>query len=567
MHLTRRSWLAGSAMLAAAPIGAMAAALPPTITVLTPGSRDPSAMLGMLASYAAAELAAYGLPGMMLAISAPGGLRATIALGYADLERRLPMKPGHVVQIGSISKSLVALALFRLAAEGRFDLDAPVSAVLPDAPWPAAPLTVAMLLNHSAALPDTFNIFPRSPDGRLWTNFEPGKHFYYSNLGFNLLGAMLARASGMPFPQAMRKLALEPLGMTSAHPVIVTRDRASYAVGYQQFDDRPWAPDKTLAPAPWIEIDMPAGSVAATAADMLRYIEAWTVLGSGKGGGLLPDALARRLVTPTILAPDFGERAHYANGIAVVSIDGPACLHHTGGMPAFHSSVTIDPAAGGVFASTNSGAGDYRPRGVTFYGARLVRAWSEGRSLPPPPAITAVAPMAQPARLTGRFLAANGDVIVIRSDPLGLVADADGTSGRLVMAGETRFVVDHPRLSRHELQVEGKDPAVQKLWWGATLYGRDRAIPTPPPAASIRAFAGLYQSADPWFGGVAVVARGDALVMEGMGEIARSPDGSWRTMGDDQKGERFWFEAMMDGVPQRCIVGDIDMHRFHDDSA
>ncbi len=101
-----------------------------------------------------------------MAVVGPDGLEAAITIGYADLERGLPVRSNQLFQIGSISKSLVALCLYRLAGEGKVDLDGPVAAILPDVPLPEAKITVAMLLTHTAALPDDAPTFPRSPDGR-----------------------------------------------------------------------------------------------------------------------------------------------------------------------------------------------------------------------------------------------------------------------------------------------------------------------------------------------------------------------------------------------------------------
>lgn len=566
MDMTRRNWLGFASVLT---LGGVAAArppmLPPSIRTLSRGARDPAPLLAALSAYAHAEMAAFGLPGLTMAVEGPDNLRATITLGHADLDRNLPVRADQLFQIGSISKSMVALCLFHLADLGKLDLDARAASILPDVAWPDADITIAMLLNHSSGLPADAPTFPRSPGGKLWTNYASGKLFSYSNTAFCLLGMVVAKVSGMPFHKALREFVHEPLGMAHAEPLILTRDRARYPMSYVPFGNGAYFPGNALTPGPWLDIELAAGSVAATPEDMARYIAYLTRVGQGKGAPIMSDALARRYARPTIEAEEFGPKGQYACGIATVELDGRQCLHHTGGMITFHSSITIDPlAGGGVFASTNSGGGDYRPRRITFYGCRLLRAFAEGKPLPAAPKLVPVPPVKDAAAFAGRFLAANGDVIMISGTGDTLLVTADGTPGRLMMIGQGKFAPNHPRLADHEIAfVEGR-AARDQLWWGGTLYGRDKALPTPAPSPEVAALAGIYVNDSPWIGGLSLVARGDRLVIEGLGPLKRADDGSWRADGEAMPAERFWFEAVSDGRPERMVFSGVDMRRFHD---
>ncbi|PMW90686.1 hypothetical protein C1X59_30225, partial [Pseudomonas sp. FW215-R2] len=83
-------------------------------------------------------------------------------------------------------------------------------------------------------------LFPRGSEG-LWLGFAPGAQFSYSNTGYALLGAVVERVFGRPYGEALRHLALDPLGMNASVPEILTRDRDRYAVGYgPRFGDRPY---------------------------------------------------------------------------------------------------------------------------------------------------------------------------------------------------------------------------------------------------------------------------------------------------------------------------------------
>jgi hypothetical protein len=98
--------------------------------------------------------------------------------------------------------------------------------------------------------------------------------------------------------------------------------------------------------------------------------------GNGKGGALMSDAAAANYARPIIAAPGWAiEKSSYGSGLAHVPLEGRMVLQHTGGMPAFHSSMHVDPKAEvGAFVSVNSGAGNYRPRDVSAFACAALRA-------------------------------------------------------------------------------------------------------------------------------------------------------------------------------------------------
>ena len=236
--LTRRGWIgaAGFAATAASGAGAQTAARDFAVTGRG-GAHDYTAALRALSSYAATELDAVGLPGMTLCVVDADGFSATVGLGFADVERRIPVNARQLFQIGSISKSFIALAVLALVDEGKIDLGTPISLYLPDAPLPAAPITVIELLNHTGGLAHDAPIFPRGGDGRLWTGFTPGSKFSYSNVGFNLLGRMVERVTGEPHHVAVEMLVRHKLGMSGVAGVLSDARRPDFAVGYWPWDD------------------------------------------------------------------------------------------------------------------------------------------------------------------------------------------------------------------------------------------------------------------------------------------------------------------------------------------
>ena len=331
--VTRRDLLGMASALGAISLGHAGAAQAPS-KVLRSGARgrDYASTIARVRAFAEADLAQKGFPGMSLAILGADGFSAVIPVGYAEAERRLPLTADHLFQIGSLSKSALALSVFALVDEGTVDLDARVQDLLPDHPLPPESITVAQLLDHSAGLPSSAPPFPAVPGGRLWTGFRPGSRFSYSNLGYVLLGAIVEGITGTTAADAIAAMVLRPLGMNSAEPVIRIADRGRYATRYvKQRDDLPWMPGAPLAQAQWIDWDGPSGAIAATPSDMAKYLAYLVELGRGKGRPLFSDTLAQRFLTSSVDAPVLGAGARYGNGLAHRPLEGRSTLYHSGG--------------------------------------------------------------------------------------------------------------------------------------------------------------------------------------------------------------------------------------------
>ncbi|TPE63632.1 beta-lactamase family protein [Sandaracinobacter neustonicus] len=565
MKIARRKLLAGGAlaggMLAVRP--AFAATVPVQVKAdgASPAFR---AAFDRLVAFAQADIAAWGFPAITLSLRSAAGEVASAAVGFANLDTRAPLTTSHLFQIGSITKSFVAVALLRLADQGKIDLDRPVLEFAPDMPIADKRVTTAHIINHAAGFPGNAPPFPHETGGKLWSETTPGERFHYSNSGYDALAWLIQRASGLSFPAAIRALVMDPLGMAASEPVILTRDRPRFAHAYGPLlNDRAWFPGDRLTEGSWLDIERAAGSVASTPADMAKWVQFIGACATGGKQALLSAAAARRFTTPVIDAPDFGGAAKYGMGLAGFDVDGKPVLHHTGGMITFSSALTVDRATGGgAFASVNfTGLDGYRPRKVTAYGVMLVRALAAGTALPDAPKAETLPPVAEPGNLTGRWMGPGGLVLTVSDNAGKLSVAAGGVTGRLRGAGPRSFVTDHPLLCRHVLDFEGESGRAERLWWGSALLGRDAVPAQPAPNPKLVALAGRYLSNDPWVGSVTVVARGDKLLMDGMGEMVPHADGSWRSVSPAAVQERAWFDSFVNGQAQRFSFSGVELIR------
>lgn len=568
-HINRRGLLGLTMGAAAVPAIAAAAASPPVgrVQINSPSRRpgDHAAALDRIRACAEREMAVWGLPGMTLAVTDETGFETTMALGWADREGRAPVRPEHFFQIGSISKSFAGLALFRLADQGRFKLSDPAAKVLPGAAWPDDPeVTVERLLSHTSGLPGNAPIFPPAPDQQLWTGFKPGSGFSYSNTAYSLLGQMLTALTGLPTPEALQQLVIQPLGLTGMLSVIRSADRHRFPLSYwPALADRPPLVGGPLDRAPWVESDFAAGSISATSAMMARYARFLIQAGRGKGGPLMSDAAMAAFVRPVTPAEEFGPGARYGHGLAVTVLDGHDCLFHTGGMVSFNSALTVDPLSGvAAFASTNVGMIPFRPRATTNYACQVLRALGEGRPLPDPPAMSRDRPLENAADYAGRYSLPGGDSFEIASaSGVMSLKSAEGPA-RVEPAGPDVFSTDHPTLAPLGLAFERRGGRIAGCWCGNRFYGRDGATaPASPPA--LLALAGTYFSNSPWEGIGRVFAQGERLTMGGA--VLKPVDGSlWRFEDPELACERVRFEAPLNGRPSRLSLSGSWFERLED---
>lgn len=514
-----------------------------------------------IAAYAARHVEAYGLPGLTLSLAGPEGFTALVRLGFADVDRGVRVGPDHLFQIGSITKSLTALAAHRLIDAGKLSLDDDAATLLPELPLPGPGFTIRRLLEHSTGLPHDVPLFPRGGDERMWQGFPAGTRFSYSNTGYMIASACIERVAGRPFGEVLTHTVLKPLGMTSTKALIVGADRTLYAKGYGPlYGDRPPPRAGRLEVAPWTDMTEGSGSVASTGADMARYLR-WMIDGAnGRGAPLLSEAARARFFGTAIDAPGWEPGATYGGGLAHVQVGGRTLLHHTGGMVSFSSAFHVDPEAGvGAFASSNVGGLNYRPRAITAFACQRLRAALTGGVRPDP----APAPPPLPPRdaFVGRYRSRDGVMLVVDASRGGLDATLPGRRIALEPAGDDAFTASDPTQATVPLVFRRRGELVVRAWWNSVEYVRDGVDFTPATPSELARLMGTYANDDPWRGTFRVTAEGSALFLDGTTPLTRLPDGGFRVGEEDWSPERVTFDEPLGGRPSRAIYSGVDFLR------
>jgi len=523
--------------------------------------------LARLDEFIAAHMADVGAPGMTLALATREGLLRASTYGFADVKAGRRVTPETLFEIGSISKSFVALALMQMREEGKFDPAKPITTYLP---WlkiesKFAPITGHHLLSHTSGLPDGVPLALLGPDEPLWTGYAPGEHFAYSNIGYDLLGLVLETIDKQPLAAVLRRRVMDPAGMGATEPIITNGARPRMAIGYAPMhDDRPFPRRGQLAEAPWIEFAEAAGSVASTATDMGAYLTMLINRGKGKRAGVIGEETFGRFVTPVTKAPFRGEDANYAYGLWVNDVAGHTYLRHTGGMVAFSSALHVDLQSGlGAFASVNANLAGYRPVLVARYALDLLRATLDGKDLPPKPAMSPAADLVQNASdYAGVYASGDEKKLTVVAEGSKLILVHDGKRIALERAGANSFIVKHPDFELFTLDFGRSQNVVVEAFHGAVWYTNERYAGAKkfdyPPAWN--AFVGHYRNDSPWFGSARVMLRKGNLIVDGT-PLTPLGDGSFRAGAEDWSPERVSFAHVVDGRALRAKLSGVEFYR------
>ncbi|MEV7524353.1 serine hydrolase domain-containing protein [Streptomyces sp. NPDC091371] len=261
-----------------------------------------------------------------------------------------PVTPRTPFLIGSVSKPVTAMAVMRLAEEGRIALDGTVRERLP---WftPSGDggerITVRQLLTHTSGISEREGYlrsdrYDNEPGGIMRLarsladvrlNAHPGERHEYSDANYMLLAAVVEQVTGRPFGDHLRDSVLQPLGMSGAITDARTAENAGLAPGHRYFFGRPQA----YAP-PFDTSGVPYGYLGVNLEDLSRF--AIAQLG-GPQTVLSQDGI-RQMHTGTVPVRD----AHrYGLGWRDDAFDdlGVRTVWHAGATPGYHSILILAP--------------------------------------------------------------------------------------------------------------------------------------------------------------------------------------------------------------------------------
>jgi CubicO group peptidase (beta-lactamase class C family) len=517
-------------------------------------------------------LRAMNAPGLTMAMADRDGVQRLVTYGFSDVELQARIRPDALFQIGSISKSFLAICLLQLRQEGKLDFQKPITEYLP---WfriesSFEPITTHHMLTHTSGLPGIPNVFLSDPAAKHRAAYGPGKLFHYNNMAFATLGLLLMSLEGRTLTEIYRQRIFEPLGMANSEPVITLDQRERTAKNYSSFqNDRPFPRFGRLCEAPAIVFTDAAGCIASTPHDMALYVQMLARHGEGRKGRLLSEESFGLFSQAYIKAEEFGPTASYGYGIATDTLDGDKVVRHTGGMISFASAMWVDIEEGvGAFASINAMQG-YRPNPVAQYAVQLMRAQRSGKGAPSAPVVRAATETEHAADYAGTFQSSDGGKsLVFVAEGKQLFLEHQGRRVALESQGDGAFIVLHPDFSRFAMVFgradakDAKSPVVE-VGWGSEWYtgkGYTGAKSFEHPK-DWDAYVGHYRNENNWIGSLHITMRKGVLLADGAEPLQTAKDGTFRMGGDEADTEWIQFHDVVDGRAMRIKLSGEDLWR------
>lgn len=333
-------------------------------------SHDLEAWLDGLLPYA---LSSGDIAGAVVAVVKDGNILLQKGFGYADVGRQIPMDPeGTMIRAGSTSKLFTWTAVMQLVEQGKLDLNKNVDEYLDFkvSPPTGKPITLLDLMNHRAGFEEGLKDIIATDPHRLESTetylkqhprpllFPSGTVPAYSNYGAALAGYIVERVSGEPFDRYVERHIFTPLGMmhSTFDQPLPARFKDAVSQGYKT---------ASTPPQPYeLVVTAPAGSLAATAADMARFMIAQLSQGRMGDVEILNSQTARLMQSPSETAlPGFSTMAH---GFFYETRNGRTLIGHGGDTVVFHTELDLLPEEHvGIFYNFNS-----RGRDSAVYGLR-----------------------------------------------------------------------------------------------------------------------------------------------------------------------------------------------------
>ncbi len=278
-------------------------------------------------------------PGATIAITRQGETIYKEAFGMADLEQNIPMTTDMIFRLGSITKQFTAVSILLLEEQGKLNVTDDINKYIPDYPTHGNIITIENLLTHTSGIPSftgfknsfeieqmnltTSEILALFKDKPL--DFEPGSRFSYSNSGYNVLGAIIERISGVSYETFVEHNIFQKSGMKNSfyeHPEEVIQNKI---LGY----------DKAMfgyKNAPFITMDAPfsAGGLRSSVEDMSLWNK------SLQDEKLITKHSLEKAFTPFKLSSK--ESSNYGYGWFLKIISGYSAYSHGGGIIGFRTS-------------------------------------------------------------------------------------------------------------------------------------------------------------------------------------------------------------------------------------
>lgn len=299
---------------------------------------------------------ADAIPGLAVVVVTRDGTAYAEGFGTKGGEDEA-ITPDTPFVLGSMSKSMTALAVMQLVEAGRIDLDAPVRLYLPNfamASAEAEHITVRQLLAHTSGIPakaarangDEVTLADHvAALRRVGLERAPGAAYEYASPNYQLLGRIVEVVSGETFRTYVARRIFTLLGMRHSYVDAESAHAAGLAEGHQMMFGAVVARELPAEPG-----RLPTAALMSSANDLGRFMRAQLRGGELDGARVASNLSVAAMHQPLVQVEGFG----YAMGWRVSDIGTARALHHGGILPNYRGKMVMLPELGiGVAVLTN----------------------------------------------------------------------------------------------------------------------------------------------------------------------------------------------------------------------
>ena len=281
--------------------------------------QDKDEAIAHLSGFIQDKMSDEDVPGLSISIIHDQSTWFSQGFGQADVDTERKVSSETRFRLGGLTSIFTAMLILKLEQNGLLSLDDAVSKYFPKLSFPyydgsRPPITIKELLTHHSGLPiniwkgswasrpENFQHLFSQPD-RLFLSQLPNSIYSYSNVGYDLLGMIIEKVTGMRFEQALNKMILNPMGLKNTYFATPDKKDEKLATGYKKGKKK-----RILYPR-----DLPSVGLVSSTVDINKLAKQFFAILNGKQGVLSKSQLEKMFLIQNLqVAADLGRKVSLA---------------------------------------------------------------------------------------------------------------------------------------------------------------------------------------------------------------------------------------------------------------
>ncbi len=318
------------------------------------------------------EMRTSNIPGLSLSIIKNGEIVHIKEYGQMSVREPSAVESSTPFLIGSLTKSLTALAVMQLVDQGLVNLDSYIDDYISwfnlSGEYSSNTITIRHLLNQTSSIPNNAGLQQMSADGNAPLEEEvqslssvktintPGLAYEYSNANYLILGLLIEYVTGISYQDYLSQHVLEPLGMKNTYLTKEEALNANMASGHIK-----WFGFPTVVDGQYLQSSLPAGFIFSSIEDMSKYLLLHINYNEAHQNILVAESFE---ILHDGIAPISNTDFKYAMGLIAIEDKISTYMFHDGATQGYNAAMAFSPSEGwGVIVLTNVSGQIEQPAG------------------------------------------------------------------------------------------------------------------------------------------------------------------------------------------------------------